>query len=107
MALDPDQFPRVLTVYLELTRYPILADRIRERMRHELFQRGVILGEVFENEVLEKARESQVREGITDPQARLGSRLPHPWRRGATAGWRGRCWVGIAPRCATMRCGVA
>ncbi len=82
MALDPDQFPRVLTVYLELTRYPILADRIRERMRHELFQRGVILGEVFENEVLEKARESQVREGITDPQAQESPDV-----------WQQRVWI--------------
>jgi hypothetical protein len=76
MALDPDQFPRVLTVYLELTRYPILAERIRERMRHELFQRGVISREVFENEVREKARESQAREGLTDP---LAQESPDVW----------------------------
>ena len=78
MALDPDQFPRVLTVYLELTRYPILADRIRERMRHELFQRGVIARETFENEVQEKARESQLREGLTDP---LTQESPDLWQQ--------------------------
>jgi hypothetical protein len=78
MALDPDQFPRVLTVYLELTRYPILADRIRERMRLELFQRGVIGRETFEDEVHEKARQSQVREGLTDP---LTQESPDLWEQ--------------------------
>lgn len=78
MALDPDQFPRVLTVYLELTRYPILADRIRERMRRELFQRGVINSEAFEDEVQEKARESQAREGLTDP---LAQESPDVWQQ--------------------------
>ena len=78
MALDPDQFPRVLTVYLELTRYPILADRIRERMRQELFRRGVIGRETFENEVQEKARESQIREGLTDP---LTQESPDLWEQ--------------------------
>ncbi len=78
MALDPDQFPRVLTVYLELTRYPIQADRIRERMRHELFSRGVITREAFENEVQEKARESQIREGLTDP---LTQEAPDTWEQ--------------------------
>ena len=76
MALDPDQFPRVLTVYLELTRYPILAERIRERMRHELFQRGIISREIFETEVREKARESQAREGLTEP---LAQESPDVW----------------------------
>lgn len=78
MALDPDQFPRVLTVYLELTRYPILADRIRERMLYELFQRGVITREAFDNEVREKARESQAREGLTDP---LTQEAPDVWEQ--------------------------
>jgi hypothetical protein len=69
MAVDPTQFPRVLTIYLELTRYPILAARIRERMRRELFQRRVISPEAFESEVREKAIESQAREGLSDPFA--------------------------------------
>jgi len=63
---------------LELTRYPILADRIRERMRHELFQRGVIARDTFENEVQEKARESQLREGLTDP---LTQESPDLWQQ--------------------------
>ena len=37
MATEPDDFPRVLRLYLELNRYPILAPHIRERMRQELF----------------------------------------------------------------------
>jgi hypothetical protein len=67
MVFDPTQFPRVLTIYLELSNYPILAPQIRERMREELFKRTVITSEDFEKEVEQKAKESQYREGLTDP----------------------------------------
>lgn len=67
MALEPNQFPKVLTLVLELNQYPILAPRIRERMRTELFQRGVITQKAFEAEVREKAMRSQQREGLDDP----------------------------------------
>ncbi|HLA81333.1 MAG TPA: PEP/pyruvate-binding domain-containing protein, partial [Thermoleophilia bacterium] len=67
MSLDPSQFPRVLTIVLELSNYPILAGRIRERMRQELFRRNVISPEAFEVEVQEKAVQSQRREGLHDP----------------------------------------
>ncbi|HET7010376.1 MAG TPA: PEP/pyruvate-binding domain-containing protein [Anaerolineales bacterium] len=67
MTLDPHQHPRALLLYLELTRYPILASRIRERMRQELFRRRMLTPETFEAEVLEKAVESQRREGLHDP----------------------------------------
>ncbi|HEX3050459.1 MAG TPA: hypothetical protein VHP83_07380 [Aggregatilineaceae bacterium] len=36
-------------------------------MREELFSRGIISQETFENEVYRKAIESQRREGLTDP----------------------------------------
>ncbi|NIS80572.1 MAG: phosphoenolpyruvate synthase [Anaerolineales bacterium] len=76
MSIDPTQFPKVLTIYLELSQYPILAPRIRERMRQELFQRGVITAEDFEVEVQEKAVQSQLREGLKDP---LSQEPPDVW----------------------------
>lgn len=60
---------KVLGIYLELAQYPILARQIRERMRQELFSRGIISQDAFEAEVREKATLSQQREGITDPLA--------------------------------------
>ncbi len=67
MAQDPLKTPKVLTLYLELSQYPILAPTIRARMRQELFTRGVITREAFEAEVTEKARRSQQLEGLVDP----------------------------------------
>ncbi|NIM95525.1 MAG: hypothetical protein GTO18_17650 [Anaerolineales bacterium] len=67
MVFDPTRFPRVLTIYLELSNYPILAPKIRERMRQVLFDRRVIDQAAFEAEVEQKAIESQNREGISDP----------------------------------------
>jgi len=61
------RIPKVLQLYLEISQYPILSRRIRERMRQELFGRGVITPELFEQEVEEKAILSQRREGILDP----------------------------------------
>ncbi|MCX6079669.1 MAG: PEP/pyruvate-binding domain-containing protein [Chloroflexi bacterium] len=58
---------RVLNIYLALTQYPILAARIREKMRTALFSRGIILADSFEAEVWKKSVESQVREGLHDP----------------------------------------
>jgi hypothetical protein len=39
MTLTNSSPDRVLSIYLALTQYPILASRIRERMRSELFYR--------------------------------------------------------------------
>lgn len=58
---------KVLTLFLELSQYPILAPVIRGRMREELFARGIITRELFEDEVCAKARRSQELEGLTDP----------------------------------------
>ncbi len=70
MELDEQttpQLPKVFEIYLQLANYPILSDRIRRRMREEIFARGVIAFEVFELEVEEKAKLSQQREGLDDP----------------------------------------
>jgi hypothetical protein len=66
-SIDPHKMPKVLALYLKITQYPILARRIRERMRQELFSRGIISPRVFEEEVREKAVLSQRREGLYDP----------------------------------------
>ncbi|MGD2177069.1 MAG: PEP/pyruvate-binding domain-containing protein [Anaerolineae bacterium] len=69
MDPQPEQIPQVLELYLQISQYPILGRRIRARMRQELFTRGVITREMFENEVKEKAVISQEREGLKDPFA--------------------------------------
>ncbi|RME49599.1 MAG: phosphoenolpyruvate synthase [Caldilineae bacterium] len=60
---------KILKIYLELSQFPILADEIRQRMREELYRRRIISPVEFEQEVEEKAVQSQFREGLTDPYA--------------------------------------
>jgi len=67
MRQRPEQIPRVLELYVQISQYPILGYRIREWMRQELFTRGVITEEQFEREVIDKAVLSQHREGLSDP----------------------------------------
>lgn len=69
MTVPNPSTDRVLAIYLALNQYPILAGRIRARMRQVLFQRGIILAEKFEEEVRAKSIESQQREGLHDPYA--------------------------------------
>ena len=76
MRID-QQMPKVLQLYLELSQYPILARRIREQMREEIFARGVVSRHVFEQEVRDKAIQSQEREGIINP---LVEEPPDQWR---------------------------
>ena len=66
-SVDVQHQHKVLGIYLELAQYPILAHRIRERMRQELFTKRIIAVETFEAEVKEKAILSQLREGMFDP----------------------------------------
>lgn len=56
-----------IDIYVKLAQYPILADRIRARMRDEIFRKGIMGEEVFEEEVRDKAIASQRREGVYDP----------------------------------------
>jgi hypothetical protein len=64
-AIHPSD--RILDIYLTLRQYPILRNRIRARMRRELFERGIVTPEVFEASVREKAIQSQAREGLHHP----------------------------------------
>ncbi len=54
-------------IYIRLAQFPILADRVRDRMRQELFQSGIVPADEFEREVREAALLSQRREGLGDP----------------------------------------
>jgi hypothetical protein len=67
MPPDSLKVPKVLTLYFEITQYPILAPKIRARMREELFARGVITRTNFENEVRSKAEQTQRLEGLDNP----------------------------------------
>lgn len=67
MSDQSSYIPKATRVHLQLSRYPILADAIRERLRQELFLRGIVTRQNFEVEAREKAVQSQIREGITDP----------------------------------------
>ena len=60
----------ILSIYLQISQYPILAPHIRERMREEFFRRGIITPERLEEEAKEKAVLSQQREGLNIPSAR-------------------------------------
>lgn len=58
---------KVLNLYLLIAQYPMLGKRIRQKMRAELFQRGIITVNRFEQEVKERAVQSQEREGLSNP----------------------------------------
>jgi len=69
---------KVLTLFLELSQYPILAPIIRARMREELFARGIITRDAFDDETRAKARRSQELEGLIDP---ITQEPPDVWER--------------------------
>jgi hypothetical protein len=75
MSDSPRNTPPILSIYLQISRYPILAKQIRRRMREELYRRGIITRERLEAEVKEKAESSQRREGLTDPLAEERSEI--------------------------------
>lgn len=67
MALPTTASERLLNIALALNQYPILASRIRESMRQELYKSGVIDPQTFNQEVTAKAIQSQEREGLHQP----------------------------------------
>ena len=48
MTLPPSATDRLLSVYLVLSQYPVLATRVRDLMRRELFRQGFLDQQVFE-----------------------------------------------------------
>jgi hypothetical protein len=67
---------RQFNVYLALSQYPVLSERIRARMRHELYERGIVTPQQFEAEVRANAVQSQGREGLQNP---FGEEAPEIW----------------------------
>ncbi len=67
MSDESAHIPKLTRIHLQLGQYPVLSDIMRERMRQELFLRGVISKERFEDETRERAVQSQRREGILSP----------------------------------------
>ena len=78
MTFPTPSADNVLNIYLALNQFPILSGRIRARMRHELFSRGIITQKDFESEVRQKAIESQAREGVFNP---FGEESTETWER--------------------------
>jgi hypothetical protein len=68
MTLPPSATDRLLSVYLVLSQYPILSYRIHDLMRRELFRQKFLDQKEFEQEVIQKAIQSQEREGLQHPQ---------------------------------------
>ncbi|NCF65034.1 MAG: phosphoenolpyruvate synthase [Chloroflexi bacterium] len=66
-----------IDTYVRLAQYPILADRIRMRMREELIRRGVVSQEEFDQQVTARAIESQKREGLYDPFSQEEANIWH------------------------------
>ena len=58
---------RLMSITFAIGQYPILCDRIRSRMRHELFKRAIMDKQEFEAQVRKKAIQSQQREGLRNP----------------------------------------
>ena len=67
MTFPSISMDNVMKILLALNQYPILSGRIRSSMRRELFTRGIVTKEVFDEEARHKAIESQEREGLLDP----------------------------------------
>lgn len=66
MSHTPPESSKILEIYLLIAQYPMLASDIRRQMRKELFRRGIITPQRFDEEVKEKAIQSQQREGMSD-----------------------------------------
>jgi hypothetical protein len=67
MAIPTTPPSKILDLTLTLSNYPILAKKIRAKMRQELFIKGIITPTMLEEEVEHKAIDTQKREGLTDP----------------------------------------
>ncbi len=74
----PHTITPAISIYIRLAQYPVLADKIRARMRQELFRRGLADESTFEAQVRDKAIDSQLRERLTDP---YGQEEAHLWQK--------------------------
>ena len=102
MSDEGSYIPKVNRIQMMLGAYPILGDVMRERMREELFRRGIITRQRFEEEVRERAVASQRREGVRQPvPGRTGGRLGAP--AGQDPGQPDRVLLGLQPQPAALR----
>ena len=67
MDFLPNSSERLLNVILTLGQYPILAPKIRLRMREEFFRRGIIDKVTLEAQIRDEAIQTQRVEGIENP----------------------------------------
>lgn len=67
MDFLPNSSERLLSLTIALGQYPILAPKIRARMRAELFSRGIVDKKEFEAQVRSEAIQTQKMEGIDNP----------------------------------------
>ena len=67
MTVSSTPESKILNLRLALLNYPILAEKIREQMREELFAKGIISASLLEKETEKRGIESQTHEGLTDP----------------------------------------
>jgi hypothetical protein len=77
MTVAKTPHSKILNLRLALVNYPILADKIRKKMRQELFKKGIIDPDLLEEEVQLKAIRSQIREGLSDPVRQEAAEVWH------------------------------
>ena len=75
MDFLPNSSERLLNLMLTLGQYPVLAPKIRLRMREELFKRGIIESPALEKQVLDVAVQTQRVEGVEDPYEKEASEV--------------------------------
>ena len=78
----PTERHRLLSIYLALEQYPILARKIRSRMRKTLIARGVTTRPAFEARARRMAILSQRREGLVNP---YGEETSEVWEHRLTS----------------------
>jgi hypothetical protein len=67
MVYPAENGERQFDIYMALSQYPVLADKIRARMRRELYERGIISPQQFESEARAIAIQTQQLEGLHNP----------------------------------------
>lgn len=77
MTLPLNTIDPAYRIYLTLAQYPTLRRRIRTKMRNELFKRGILSTQVFEEMVRQQAIDSQQREGVLDA---MSDEPPEEWK---------------------------
>ena len=67
MVYPAENGERQFDIYMALSQYPVLSEKIRARMRRELYERGIITPQQFESEARIISIQSQELEGLRNP----------------------------------------